>query len=452
PTTPTDTTPTTPTDTTPTTPTDTTPTTPTDTTPTTPTDTTPTIATPQIQINVIGFGGNVSSNISPLDIVFAIDSSSSMEETDPDNLRLESASAFVQSMNFSRDQAAVISWDQGIDFATPFSSNLDEVLSSISSVDSGGSTDLGIGLQEAVRITDTSTNPLSSKVIIFLSDGNTEVEDSPVDLDTVIQEAKEKNYKIFSIGLGYEAGEVDLRKMANETGGRFYSTPEAVNLQEIFSSIFTTIIESTAPKNVDLVLTTNENEFSSIIPNSFNYLPNIIKDLAAEQKEYQWLNISSNIGNGDSSLSADEVFSLLFDGRSVLDTAGGIPPLIIGNQSHVKYTLPNGDLKVTPIPSISISDNTESPVENIYLSPDPSDSILKPTEMQTVDQIAAVIAGSNPSISFESAKNVIEGLALQTYNKGGSVQDALNGILEQVTQDINGRVANTISNLASRSG
>ena len=327
-----------------------------------------------IFLNIIGFGGTLTENVSPVDVVLAIDSSSSMEDNDPDDLRIDSASSFVNLLNSSRERAGLVSWDSDIDFTLELSSDFNVVLDEIEKVDTaGGNTDVGRGLAEAVKVLDVSSRPSASKIIIFLSDGETSV-DEPLDINTVIQNAVEKKYKIFSIGLSFEAGEQDLRKMASATGGKFYASPTAADLNEIFNNIFTTITQSTAPENVNLILTAaNDNKDASILQNSFNITPSQInKKDNGQQLVMQWQNVSQYVGNRDGILDADETFSISFKTRAMVEESNkpiNLPLINSRGGSLVDYILPNGNLKTIPIPQISIDTNNQRISKDIQLTP-----------------------------------------------------------------------------------
>ena len=332
-----------------------------------------------IILNIIGFGGKVTENVSPVDIVFAIDSSSSMEDNDPDNLRIDSASSVVNLLNSSWARAGVVSWDSNIDSTLALTSDFDAVLGEIQKVDTaGGNTDLGVGLEGAVQVLDDSSRASSSKIIIYLSDGETSVDD-PVDINQVIQNAADKKYKIFSIGLSFEAGEADLRKMASATGGKFYVSPVAADLNEIFNNIFTTIIQSTAPENVNLILTPNDNKDVFIIQKSFNINPTQINKKQGNGQQQQllemhWQNISQHVGNRDGTLDGDETFSLTFNTRAMVEKSTNKQiniPLINGDgSSSVNYISPNSNLKSILIPQISIDTNNNQRIsKDIQLIP-----------------------------------------------------------------------------------
>ena len=87
--------------------------------------------------------------IKPIDAVLAIDSTGSMTQSDPSDLRKAVAKDFVSRMDFSKDRAAVVSWDtQAI--AWPLTNNSSELADDIKQVDSNGSTDLNVGLASSI--------------------------------------------------------------------------------------------------------------------------------------------------------------------------------------------------------------------------------------------------------------------------------------------------------------
>jgi outer membrane biosynthesis protein TonB len=91
--------------------------------------------------------------------------------------------------------------------------------------------------------------------------------------------------------------------------------------------------------------------------------------------------------------------------------------------------------------------------ESTAVSPiSPPDSPLGSIPLMLVDQIAFMISGANPSVNGDSVKEVVERLTLQTQGKGGNAEQSLIRIIEQVSQNSTGPVANSIINLALREG
>ena len=102
-----------------------------------------------VTIEVTGAGGT-STTITPMDVVFALDSSGSMAWNDPYNDRKEAAKSFVDKMASIRDQAGVVSWDSAIDFTYGLSSDFPTVKEKIDNVNSSGGTNLDVGLTAAI--------------------------------------------------------------------------------------------------------------------------------------------------------------------------------------------------------------------------------------------------------------------------------------------------------------
>ena len=68
-----------------------------------------------VTITVEGAGGTSTDPV-PMDVVFALDSSGSMDWNDPSGLRITASQNFVDLMDSSLDQGGIVSWDHKIDF------------------------------------------------------------------------------------------------------------------------------------------------------------------------------------------------------------------------------------------------------------------------------------------------------------------------------------------------
>jgi len=194
-----------------------------------------------------------------------------------------------------------------------------------------------------------------------------------VNLNAVIEDAVKKNYKIFSIGLSYEAGEADLRKMADATGGKFFATPSAAKLQEIFGSIYSTIVKSSSPTGVDLTLSLNQNNNFSIIQDSFNFSPSGIKRENNGDMALKWQNVSQYAGNKDGALDAGEAFSLSFNLKGLAKDGSQRQmnvPLILDEDNKVTYNSPSGGPKVIKISALTVDDPSSKGIsKDIVLTP-----------------------------------------------------------------------------------
>jgi hypothetical protein len=131
---------------------------------------------PPLIRNVISEGLCSSFAIPLVDIVFSIDSSPSMLDNDPTNLRLNSSKSFIEKLNSTSDRTAIVSWGGKLGFKSDLVSDFNELKSNLdNSIDaasypiSQANTDYNIGISEAINSLDSSSRN-SSKIIIFLSD------------------------------------------------------------------------------------------------------------------------------------------------------------------------------------------------------------------------------------------------------------------------------------------
>ncbi|MFX1274138.1 MAG: VWA domain-containing protein [Promethearchaeota archaeon] len=268
-----------------------------------------------VTLEVTGAGGT-STTITPMDIIFAIDSSGSMDWNDPSNLRLTAAKNFVDKMNNTRDQAGVVSWDSNIDFTFGLSNDFDDIDGVkywIDEVDADGGTNLDIGLNESIDMLDDNSRVGPSKeVIIFLTDGigaytPSGTTGSPADA------AADKGYIIYSIGLGDDPIEENLEDMADATGGTYYPSPSAENLDEIYDAIYEEIVTSTIPHYVNVTEVTES--YIVVDETSFNIFPDSITHNPDGTTTMFWENIGT-YADGDPDLDAGEIVTLTFGIKS----------------------------------------------------------------------------------------------------------------------------------------
>ena len=275
-----------------------------------------------VTIEVTGAGSSTETPV-PMDVVFAIDSSGSMTTNDPLDLRLTAAKAFVDKMDNSRDLAGVVDWDLDVQFAfgltDDFGTTITGVKYWIDQVDSAGWTDPDDGLAASVNMLDTTGQSDSIKIIIFLTDGQPAGppgypgvytyytgSDPPI---SPVDQAEDAGYIIFGIGLGASHSSAILIDMADATGGTYYNSPSADNLQDIYDAIFTEIVTSTIPHYVDVIEITE----SYITGHSnFNIAPTSNTPNGDGTTTIIWENIGM-LADSDPDLSADETVTLTFD-------------------------------------------------------------------------------------------------------------------------------------------
>jgi Ca-activated chloride channel family protein len=196
---------------------------------------------------ITGAGGTYSM---PIDVIFALDSSGSMQSNDPTNERISASREFLNLMDMDSgtDQAGVVAWEGDIDSSLPLTDSWSNVNSALGNVgNSGNSTNLDVGLTETVDLLDPVRPDTTRKcAIIFLTDGRGNYTPSG-NSGSQADRAAGMGCVIYGIGLGSGADMGPLNDMASATGGQAYSVSTA-NLNDLFRQIYQQI--SSVPYNI----------------------------------------------------------------------------------------------------------------------------------------------------------------------------------------------------------
>jgi Ca-activated chloride channel family protein len=213
------------------------------------------ISRPQLSISTD------EKSIEGIDIVLALDISTSMLAEDFKPNRLESAKNVAKEFieNRKSDNIGLVVFAGEAYTKCPSTIDHKVLLDLLSSTESGhidDGTAIGDGLATAInRVKDTKTK---SKVIILITDGVNNM--GAIDPITAASIAKEYNIRVYTIGIGkkghapypyytpfgkqYQNVEVKideelLKEVANTTGGKYFRSTKNSSLQEIFKEIDT---------------------------------------------------------------------------------------------------------------------------------------------------------------------------------------------------------------------
>jgi Mg-chelatase subunit ChlD len=170
------------------------------------------------------------------------------------------ASMFVSSMNeahrlgvvsFSTRHAggSVDIWDAPAPLLQPATdTDKTNAGAAISGLSAGGGTPLGQGMERAIDVLTSESDPDRKKVILLLSDGY-ENYGTPRACDggdpavpcvsgSILTQLQANNIRVFTIALGTAAWTECLECLANESGGQWYSSPDAgINLSDVLLAI-----------------------------------------------------------------------------------------------------------------------------------------------------------------------------------------------------------------------
>lgn len=171
--------------------------------------------------------------------VLAIDCSGSMEWYDPisyeniDNTmqytceRKKAAEGFINVMN-PNDKSAILLFTGYVENSPKLTNNKDDLKAALEEISSDGGTDFDVAINKSIEILDSENKNYTTKRILLLSDGESYVSDNTID------NAKKKSIHIYTVGLGADSGDETLKRISEETGGKFYKAFTAEKLVAIY--------------------------------------------------------------------------------------------------------------------------------------------------------------------------------------------------------------------------
>lgn len=188
-----------------------------------------------------------------ISISFVIDHSYSMSWNDSNGLRKSLTEDFINKLDEDKDEGSVISFIARAEVLTDLTNDKQTLLNAVRNIsDNNGygsyaGTNGSAGIYEAINQlkNDTSEN---TKYIIFMTDG--EDTRTSYSYDDLISEAVKNDITIYSIGLG-TANETLLKKIAEETGGKYYYASAAEDLEDAFDIARSETIDYRSDANDD---------------------------------------------------------------------------------------------------------------------------------------------------------------------------------------------------------
>jgi Ca-activated chloride channel family protein len=195
-------------------------------------------------------------------VVLTMDSSASMTATDVAPSRLDAAksaaSSFLDRLP-ERFRVGLVSFSSSVQVLEEPTDDRDAVRSSIDSIEGDIGTALGDALVTSVGLAPdpkeqeklSGGKPLFA--VLLLSDGANSTGSEPLN---VLDQAKEAGVPVYTIALGTNAGTVEitndlgetqtyavppdretLKRIADETGGRFFEAPTEADLEAVYQEI-----------------------------------------------------------------------------------------------------------------------------------------------------------------------------------------------------------------------
>jgi RHS repeat-associated protein len=180
-------------------------------------------------------GTPCTGRATPLDVVIAIDSSGSMELDGKIQGAKASSKAFVDTLDFTRDQVAVVDFNGTGELLTPLTTDGAQAKAGIDAIliNEFAGTSIGAGLDAALdELAGPRHRAGATPVLVFLTDGGNSVGDP----EPALARLAASGVRAVALGLGSDADPVMLGRIASTQSDYFYA-PTASELAWAYNSI-----------------------------------------------------------------------------------------------------------------------------------------------------------------------------------------------------------------------
>jgi hypothetical protein len=132
----------------------------------------------------------------------------------------------------SDDSVAVVSFSDQVYYDQPWTNDKALLKRKIDDLQWLGATALWDGVATSANLIRYREQ---RRIMIVLADGDDNVSD--LDANTAINYSTSANCTVYTIGLGSQVDDTNLRLLASRTGGRYYTAPTSADLDQIYAEI-----------------------------------------------------------------------------------------------------------------------------------------------------------------------------------------------------------------------
>lgn len=177
-----------------------------------------------------------------LDMIFVMDTSQSLRNSDPSDFRSAGAIGLVRNLSPRSDiKIGVVSFDNKGHLDQPLTSDRDAAVAALRGLPKSGSTNIAAGITTALQELEENGRPGSSRVIMLFTDGMSNEQRA---YDAAVR-SHSKKVTIQSLLLGTnKRGTSILDTVAWATGGSFVKVSDPAMLPKAFLDLRTTGVES----------------------------------------------------------------------------------------------------------------------------------------------------------------------------------------------------------------
>lgn len=196
-------------------------------------------ATPTVEVE--GFASAIGG-VRYLDMMFVMDTSSSLRSTDPKDFRLAGAIGLVENLSPKSDiNIGVVSFDKDGELAQALTSDRNTVVDALRILPQSGSTNLAAGILTALAELERNGRPDSSRVIMLFTDGQSNKNKA---YDAAVQGTVQGvTIQTLLLGSSKQGGKI-LDTIAWATGGSFLQVSDPEKLPDAFLNLRTTGVDN----------------------------------------------------------------------------------------------------------------------------------------------------------------------------------------------------------------
>lgn len=312
-----------------------------------------------------------------LDMVFVMDTSQSLRNTDPKDFRSAGAIGLVKNLSPKSDiKIGVVSFSKSGELAQPMTSDRDKVVQVLQDLPRSGSTNLAGGIQRALRELEVNGRPGSSRVIMLFTDGKSNEKKA---YDAAL-ESGSQGVTIQTLLLGSDKkGTSILDTVAWATGGSFLQVSDPAKLPQAFLDLRTTGVDSvtlsvngSTPVSARLAggtfagsvpLEIGENRIVALATSLDGDTQESVVTVTVQDASCSRLDVMAmNEGRPVLSLNERNVEIVVDASRSMWGRMGGQPKMVVAKEilEDVSYWFPEDlDLALRAYGSTSPSDNND---------------------------------------------------------------------------------------------
>jgi Mg-chelatase subunit ChlD len=186
-------------------------------------------------------GASIFGGVRYLDLMFVLDTSKSLQRTDPRDYRSSGAVGLVESLPPRSDiQLGVVDFDLNGELILPLTTDRSAAVQALRGLNQTGRTDIAAGIRTALSELGKNARRDSSRVILLFTDGKSDADEAR----RAAEEARRQGVAVHTLLLGSSGkGETILREIADGTLASFIRVTDPAKLPEAFLNLRTTGIE-----------------------------------------------------------------------------------------------------------------------------------------------------------------------------------------------------------------